>query len=89
LIFDCDHQFQVVEPVGTEIIGEMGFIRDPRDVDTQMLGNESADSADGEASLHRDRPLARSRAMDAHDEAPRFVPSRYSTKKFARQYGVA
>ena len=44
LIFDHDHQFEAIEPVGAEIIGEVRFLRDPLDVDAQMLCNERAKS---------------------------------------------
>ncbi len=40
-VFDHDHQFEAVEPVGAQI-PEMGFVRDPVGVDPQMLGNEIA-----------------------------------------------
>ncbi len=39
LIFDRDHQFKTIKPVGPEIIKEMRFIRHTFDLDAQMLGN--------------------------------------------------
>src|SRR5262245_40094220 len=42
-IFDHDHQFEAVEPVGPEILAEVCFIRDALGVYAQMLGNEVAD----------------------------------------------
>jgi hypothetical protein len=35
LIFDRDHQFHAIEPVGTEIVGEVCVIRDAFDADAQ------------------------------------------------------
>src|SRR5262245_3148908 len=42
-IFDHDHQFEAVEPVGPEILAEVCFIGDALGVYAQMLGNEVAD----------------------------------------------
>jgi hypothetical protein len=45
LVFDRDHQFNPIEPVGPEIVSEVRVIRDPFDLDPQMLGDERADLA--------------------------------------------
>src|SRR5215813_12086524 len=50
-IFDHDHQFEPVEPVGPEILAEVRFIRDAFGVYPQMLGNEVAD-LDGNVFVH-------------------------------------
>ena len=57
LILDCDHQFNTVEPVGSEIIGEVRFIRDPFEVDAQMRSNESTDLAGGKTFFQASRLL--------------------------------
>jgi hypothetical protein len=45
LVFDSDHQFNAIEPVGSEIVGEVRVIRDTFDRHPQMLGNERTDLA--------------------------------------------
>jgi hypothetical protein len=45
LVFDRDHQFNAIEPVGPEIVGEVRVIRDTFDRHPQMLGNERTDLA--------------------------------------------
>ena len=42
-VFDHDHQFKTIEPVGPEIVYEVRLIGHTFDVYVQMLGNESAD----------------------------------------------
>ena len=43
LVFDRNHQFHAVEPVGPEIVGKMCLVGNAFDLDAQMLGNERAD----------------------------------------------
>jgi hypothetical protein len=50
LIFNQDHQFKAIEPVGAEIIAEVGVIRDIFDIDIQLFGNKSAHFIDVKAS---------------------------------------
>ena len=45
LIFDRDHQFHAIEPIGTEIVGEVCVIRDAFDADAQMLGDDRTELA--------------------------------------------
>jgi hypothetical protein len=52
-ILDGYHQFKTVEPVGPEIVGQVRFIRDTRDADAKLLGNERADRVDGDAFFAR------------------------------------
>jgi hypothetical protein len=40
LVFDRDHQFEAVEPVGSEIVSEVRFIGDALDIDAEMLGDQ-------------------------------------------------
>ena len=54
LIFNHYHQFQAIEPVSSEIISEVSFIRDTFQVDVQMLGNESAYLVGGKAAFRDD-----------------------------------
>ena len=64
LIFDRDHQFKTIKPVGPEIIEEMRFIRHTFDLDAQMLGNERANVAGGKVAFHSGWSL------NGHDEVP-------------------
>ena len=65
-IFDHDHQFQAVEPVGAEVISEVRFLCDTLDVDAELLGNQSADCG-GKAFP---RSLSRCQVIDGHDNTP-------------------
>jgi hypothetical protein len=35
-------QLETIEPVGAEVLAQVRFICDPSDINTQILGNESA-----------------------------------------------
>ena len=39
LVFDRNHQFYAIEPVGPEIVGKMCLVGNAFDLDAQMLGN--------------------------------------------------
>jgi len=45
LIFDQYQQFQTIKPVDSEIVSEVRFVRNARDVDAKMLGNQRTDFA--------------------------------------------
>jgi hypothetical protein len=47
LIFDQDHQFKIIKPVGPKIVGEARFIGHALDMDAKMIRDEGADIAGG------------------------------------------
>ena len=50
-VFDHDHQFKMIQPVGSEIINEVRVVRNTFDVRVQMLGNKGPDLRDVKASV--------------------------------------
>jgi hypothetical protein len=66
MIFDKYHQLDAVEPVGPEIVSKVRFIRDPLDIDIQVVGNESADR-DFKAFFNC-HSLLSGQAIEGHDE---------------------
>jgi hypothetical protein len=67
LIFDRYHQFQTIEPVGPEIIGEVCFIRNTVSGYPQTIGNQVADLG-GNAPARRYCSLRQ--GMDGHGKSP-------------------
>jgi hypothetical protein len=59
-ILDREHQFDPVEPVGSEIVAEVRLVRDAGNVDSELLGNEGADLAGVKAVVRRRCGLTRS-----------------------------
>jgi hypothetical protein len=51
VILDHYHQLKAIEPVGSEIVSEVSFIRDTFQVDGKILRNESANFVGDGASL--------------------------------------
>src|SRR5262245_53511513 len=83
-ILDRDHQFESVEPVGPEIIGEVRVVADVLDRDVQMLGDESADFPGGSAVVHNRSLVLPRRASHGHDEPPiSSSPLPHSTRQSA------
>ena len=52
LVFDRNHQFYAVEPIGPEVVGKMCLIRNALDFDAQMLGDKRADLARRDVVFH-------------------------------------
>jgi hypothetical protein len=67
LIFDRYHQFETIEPVGPEIIGEVCIIRNTVSGYPQTIGNQVADLG-GNAPARRYRSLRQ--GMDGHGKSP-------------------
>src|SRR6266516_5008262 len=42
-VFDHDHQFKMIEPIGPEVTNEVRVVGHPFDVHAQMLGDEGPD----------------------------------------------
>jgi hypothetical protein len=61
VIFNHYHQLEAIQPVSSEIIEKVCFIRDSFSVYSQLLGNKIAD-VDGRCWLHE--------AAGAHDPGP-------------------
>src|SRR5262245_3094722 len=87
-IFDHDHQFEAVEPVGPEILAEVCFIGDALGVYAQMLGNEAAgldgDGSDsGADSRYATHGLVRIAAAQPREPSMQLCPPADRAQKFS------
>jgi len=64
-VFDQNRQLETIEPVGAKILTEMRFIYHAYDIDTQIVGNESAYFA-GIKFFWRPRSWGRAQADEGH-----------------------
>jgi hypothetical protein len=86
LIFDRYHQFETIEPVGPEIIGEVCFIRNTVSGYPQTIGNQVADLG-GNAPARRYCSLWQ--GMDGHGKSPDSSDAPHRIKQSVRQCGIS
>jgi len=79
LVFNPYHQFKTIEPIGAKIFAEGGIFRDTRDIDVQLLGNESSHFVDIKAFTASRRLLRQVQAVKGHGDDLWFVERRDNT----------